>query len=158
MTLAYRNLTGPDIDAVLGDLAELRIEVFREWPYLYDGDLGYEQRYLATYRESSGAVIVAAFSEGQLVGAATGTPMEDHADAFGNAFAGTGIDLPDVFYCAESVLLPAWRGQGAGHVFFELREEHARALGRSLVAFCAVVCHRGSALRSLLASSQSFSI
>ena len=27
-------------------LAELRIQVFREWPYLYEGTLAYEQHYL----------------------------------------------------------------------------------------------------------------
>jgi len=37
------------------------------------------------------------------------------------------------------VLLPAWRGRGAGHRFFDLREEHARRLGRRWSCFCAVV-------------------
>jgi hypothetical protein len=35
--------------------------------------------------------------------------------------------------------LPEFRGQGAGHRFFDLREAHARRLGRRHVAFCSVV-------------------
>lgn len=138
MTLALRTLRGTEVAAALDDLARLRIAVFRDWPYLYDGDLDYERTYMASYRDNRRAVLVGAFAGDRLVGAATGTPMEDHADDFARAFAVQGIALDDIFYCAESVLLPAWRGQGAGHAFFDLREDHARALGRRWSAFCAV--------------------
>lgn len=133
-----RVLTGAALDAALDDVATLRIAVFRDWPYLYDGSLEYERRYLAAYRDSPGAVLAGAFDGARLVGAATGTPLADHADDFAAAFDGTGIDLDTVFYCAESVLLPDWRGRGIGHRFFDLREDHARALGFSRAAFCAV--------------------
>lgn len=132
-------LTGEALEAALDEVARLRIAVFREWPYLYDGDLDYERRYLRAYRESEGAILVGAFDDGRLVGASTGTPMEDHGAEFGAAFAETGLALTDIFYCAESILLPDYRGRGLGHAFFDLREAHARRLGRSHVAFCRVV-------------------
>lgn len=133
-----RVLTGAALDAALDDVARLRITVFRDWPYLYDGSLEYERDYLQTYRDSLGAILVGAFDGARLVGASTGTPMEDHAGDFGAALAGAGVPLEQIFYCAESVLLPAWRGQGLGHAFFDAREAHARQLGRSHVAFCSV--------------------
>jgi len=139
MTIRVEPLTGRSLTAALDELARLRIRVFRDWPYLYDGDLDYERRYLATYRESHGAILVGAFDGERLIGAATGTPMEDHAEAFGAALAGTGLPLETIFYCAESVLLPVHRGHGVGHAFFEHREAHARALGRSHTAFCSVI-------------------
>ena len=139
MSLTFRTLTGADVDAALDDLAALRITVFRDWPYLYDGDLDYERSYMASYRDSRDAILVGAFDGDRIVGAATGTPMEDHADDFAAAFARTGHDLTQIFYCAESVLLPDYRGQGAGHAFFDAREAHARALGRRFSAFCGVV-------------------
>lgn len=132
-------LTGAALEAALDDVARLRITVFRAFPYLYDGDFAYEQRYLQSYRDSRDAVLVGAFDGETLVGAATGTPMEDHASDFAAAFDGTGFDLGEIFYCAESVLLPEYRGRGIGHRFFDLREAHARSLGRRYVAFCGVL-------------------
>ena len=132
-------LTGAALDVALDDVARLRIAVFRDWPYLYDGDLAYERDYLAVYRDNPRAVVVGAFDGDRLIGAATGMPMQDHADDFAAAFAGTGEDLSQIFYCAESVLLAGYRGHGIGHRFFDLREDHARALGLTKAAFCGVV-------------------
>ncbi len=138
MALRIETLTGAALDAALDDVARLRIAVFRDWPYLYDGDLTYERDYLQSYRDSAGAVVVGAFDGEKLVGAATGTPLSDHAEDFAAAFADSGLNLNEIFYCAESVLLPAFRGQGAGHGFFDAREAHARALGFKRAAFCGV--------------------
>jgi GNAT superfamily N-acetyltransferase len=132
-------ITGEALDRALDAVAALRIAVFRAYPYLYDGDPAYERAYLQPYRDSPEAVVVGAWAGDRLVGAATGTPMEDHVDDFSAAFDGTGLALGDIFYCAESVLLPGWRGQGIGHRFFDLREAHARRLGRRYAAFCAVM-------------------
>ncbi|MEQ6249912.1 GNAT family N-acetyltransferase [Sulfitobacter sp. HNIBRBA3233] len=137
--LSTRVLTGAALERALDDVARLRISVFADWPYLYDGDLAYERQYLQTYRDTAQAVLVGAFDGDRLVGASTGTPLTDHADDFAAAFAGTALDLEDIFYCAESILLSAYRGQGIGHRFFDLREAHARANGFSKSCFCAVI-------------------
>jgi GNAT superfamily N-acetyltransferase len=139
MTLEVLALRGEALAAALDDVARLRIAVFRAFPYLYDGDFDYERRYLAPYRDAADAIVVGAFDGARLVGASTGTPMEDHAAEFGAAFAATGVPMAEVFYCAESVLLPEYRGRGIGHAFFDLREAQARALGRTHSAFCAVI-------------------
>jgi GNAT superfamily N-acetyltransferase len=140
-------LSGEALDAALDDLARLRIAVFRAYPYLYDGDLAYERSYIQTYRDSPGAILVGAFDGEKLVGAATGTPMQDHAEDFTDAFDGSGYHVADIFYCAESVLLPEYRGRGLGHRFFDLREDHARSLGLRYSAFCAVMRPHDHALR-----------
>lgn len=132
-------LTGDALVAALPELARLRIDVFRDFPYLYDGDQAYEESYLATYRDSPRAIVVGAFDGDRLVGAATGTPLTDHADDFAAAFDDTGIDPSRVFYCAESVLRPEFRGRGIGHRFFDRREAHAIFNGFETCCFCAVV-------------------
>lgn len=137
MSVTVRALTGADLEALLPELARLRMQVFREWPYLYEGTFEYEHKYLQSYRNSAGAILIGAFDNARLIGAATGTPLEDHADDFAQPLQ--GVALERVFYCAESVLLPAYRGQGLGHRFFELREAHARKLGRAYSMFCAVI-------------------
>ncbi|WP_050605511.1 GNAT family N-acetyltransferase [Ruegeria sp. 6PALISEP08] len=133
-----RPLTGAALESALDDVARLRIKVFHAWPYLYDGDLEYERKYLQSYRDSDKAIVVGAFDKERLIGASTGAPLIDHAEDFAAAFEGTGLDLNDIFYCAESVLLPEYRGQGVGHKFFDEREAHARRLGFSKSAFCSV--------------------
>ena len=138
MSIATHVLTGDAVARALDDVARLRIEVFRDWPYLYEGDLDYERNYLTAY-QSPGAVVVVAENDGRIVGAATGAPMVDHADDFAAAFVGRPEPLTQIFYCAESVLLPEWRGRGLGHAFFDAREDHARVLGLRYAAFCSVI-------------------
>lgn len=138
MTVTTRVLTGEALAAALEDVARLRIRVFRDFPYLYDGDADYESDYLRAY-QSPGAVVVAALDGTRVVGAATGAPMVDHAADFAAAFADRPEPLDQIFYCAESVLLPEYRGQGIGHAFFDAREAHARALGLTHSAFCSVI-------------------
>lgn len=137
--ISVRSLTGADLEASLDAVAGLRIAVFRDWPYLYDGSLEYERDYLQTYRDSPGALLVGAFAGDRLIGASTSTPMEDHAAEFAAPFRSQGIALETILYGAESVLLPEYRGIGLGHRFVDLREAHARAQGRTHVAFCSVI-------------------
>ena len=42
-----RALAGADLEAALDGVADLRITVFRDWPYLYDGSREYEREYKA---------------------------------------------------------------------------------------------------------------
>lgn len=133
-----RLLTGREVSPWLDDVARLRIEVFRAFPYLYDGDLDYERRYLATYAESPHSLFVLAVADGRVVGASTGVPLSDTEAEFQAPFIEQGIALDSVFYFGESVLQQAQRGSGLGHRFFDEREKFARALGKTVTAFCAV--------------------
>lgn len=140
MSLDLHALAGDDIASVLPDLARLRIAVFRDWPYLYDGSLEYEEDYLARFAKAKGAVCVVARCGDLVVGASTGAPMAEEAEEFAAPFRKAGYDLPKIFYCGESVLLKDYRGRGTGHRFFDLREAHARALGGfTHSTFCRVV-------------------
>lgn len=145
MTITVEALTGPDRMApALPALARLRITVFREWPYLYEGTLDYEQDYLDHFSEAEGAVIVVARDGAEIVGAATAAPLGEHTKSFVPLFEARGFDPARIFYCGESVLLPAYRGRGLGHAFFDEREAHARRIrpaGRAFThaTFCGVV-------------------
>lgn len=139
MSLRLETLTGNELAQVIDRVAELRIRVFRDWPYLYDGDLAYERDYLRSYQTTPGAVVIAAWAGKELVGASTALPLSDADPDFATAFEGSAYRLSEIFYCAESVLLPEHRGQGAGHQFFDLREAHARTAGYAYSAFCSVI-------------------
>lgn len=138
MSVEIEVVAGRGIDPWLDSVAQLRIAVFRDFPYLYDGDTAYERDYLATYAGSADSVFVLAIDGGQVVGASTGVPMREAEAEFRRPFLECGLDPGAVFYFGESVLLPAWRGRGIGGRFFDERERHARALGADITAFCAV--------------------
>ncbi|WP_136067334.1 GNAT family N-acetyltransferase [Modicisalibacter radicis] len=129
---------GGDVAPHLEALARLRIRVFRDFPYLYDGDLAYEADYLSRYAECPDSLFVLAFDGDALVGAATGMPLAAECEPFRQPFEGAGIDPRSVFYYGESVLLPDYRGRGIGKAFMAEREDHARRRGFARVAFCAV--------------------
>ncbi len=139
MSLSYQFYRGSEIQVKIEDLAALRISVFREYPYLYDGDLEYEKTYLQTLVRSSGSLVVLVFDAGRVVGASTALPLADEEESFQGPFHRLELRVQDYCYFGESVLLDPYRRQGVGHKFFDLREEHARRLGLLRTCFCSVV-------------------
>ena len=129
-----------DVERHLGALAALRIAVFREYPYLYDGTLAYEERYLRGFAGSPASTLIVARDGERVVGASTAMPLTAHGDrdVMVPALARAGYTAERVYYFGESVLLAAYRGHGIGHRFFDLREEAAREHGFTVAAFCAV--------------------
>lgn len=136
--LTIERLSGDALQDYLSELARLRITVFRDFPYLYDGDRDYEQRYLQTYIQAQDSVIVLARDGERVVGAATAIPLSEETEEVQAPFLAAGYPVEEIFYCGESVLLPEYRGQGAGVAFFTEREAQARELGFRYSCFCAV--------------------
>ncbi len=141
-TLRIETLTGSDpaLARRVPDLADLRITVFREFPYLYDGTHTYEEKYLATYTRCADSVAILVFDGDRVVGASTGLPLAAETEEFQQPFARFGFNPATIFYCGESVLLRDYRGRGVYKEFFAGRERHARKLGGfSTMALCGVV-------------------
>jgi len=137
--ITLRTVSGQALRAHLDDLASLRIAVFREWPYLYDGDEAYERRYIARYAEARGAAAVIACDGERVVGVSTCLPLAEEDEEISAPFRDAGWDLASVFYFGESVLLPRYRGSGIGVAFFREREAWAKRFpGIAWAAFCAV--------------------
>lgn len=130
--------TGAAIERYLDALAALRIGVFREYPYLYEGSLDYEHEYLASYAGSPESLVVVACDGDRVVGASTALPLTLHSDDVVPPLVRAGYDPATVYYFGESVLEPAYRGRGLGSRFFEERERWARELGFAVATFCAV--------------------
>lgn len=136
--LTLEVVSGDGLSSVLEDLAALRITVFREFPYLYQGTHDYEARYLRSYADAAWGVVVVARDRHRIIGASTAMPLARHSDGVAETMARAGYTIDQVYYLGESVLLPPYRGRGLGHRFFEQREDAARRFGFLHAAFCAV--------------------
>ena len=131
-------LAGDAVASAIPDLARLRIAVFRDFPYLYDGDLDYERKYLQKFVHLPESTLVVARDSDAIVGASTALPMMKAGEAVIAPFRAQGLDPTEYYYFGESVLLPTYRGQGIGVAFFARREARARELGFRYATFCAV--------------------
>lgn len=138
-SLRISTFSGSQIAEFVPDLAKLRIEVFREYPYLYEGSLDYESEYLLSYARTERSVFVIALDGEEVVGVSTGLPMSDADLDFQKPFEAAGLDIGSVFYFGESVLRSEYRGSGVGSRFMRERGSFARALGGfRFCTFCAV--------------------
>lgn len=121
-------------------IATLRMKVFHDFPYLYDGSYDYEKRYLQTYFSCPESFLCLCWNGDNLVGATTGVPLQYEEAAFQKTFLDHGIPPNEVFYFGESILLGEYRGRGLGKQFFIERERFATSLRPfGYLSFCAVI-------------------
>jgi len=131
-------LRGHELSARIEALADLRVTVFREWPYLYEGTREYESHYLGVYLRSPRSLTVLVHDADRCIGATTVVPLADAGADAQRPFVEGGHAIERIDYFGESVVLPEYRGRGLGVLFFEKREAHAREHGLDFCAFCAV--------------------
>nr|WP_314876559.1 GNAT family acetyltransferase [uncultured Pseudomonas sp.] len=137
--MEIRLLHGAAIAPFLAELGQLRLQVLRDYPFLYDGTGEGEAGYIAGHTRSERSLLVLAQAHGQVVGASLGLPLADTTDALKEPFVARGQDPARVFYFAQSWVLPAYRGQGLGVRFFIERESYAHKLADfDVCAFCSV--------------------
>jgi GNAT superfamily N-acetyltransferase len=137
--LQWITCRGAEIHPYLAAAADLRLTVFREFPYLYDGTLDNEEKYLSHYAQSEQSFFALVLNQDRVVGISTGLPLVDADECFQAPFIERDWGLEEVFYLGESCLLREYRGRGWGHAFFDAREAFARELGARKTAFCSVL-------------------
>lgn len=138
MSVSVTCITGHEAAHYLDDVARLRIRVFRDFPYLYDGDLAYEEEYLERYLQAPNFALILAQDGNTVVGASTCLPLSQEISEIQLPLIEAGYPASDIIYLGESVLDKMYRGQGIGKAFFHEREAHGRRLKKSLASFCAV--------------------
>lgn len=138
--LSFITKTGSEISGVFDDLAKLRIAVFRDFPYLYEGSAAYEKEYLQTYANAERALLFAVYDGEEMVGATTCIPLSDEMPEIQKPLLDAGYKVNEIFYFGESILLQSYRGLGLGHKFFDVREAHARSFNQYKIScFCSVI-------------------
>lgn len=137
-SLKFLNVNGPNLKPYIKDLAKLRMTVFRDYPYLYDGDLGYEEQYLQHYLDCSECLTIFVQDGDAIVGASTAISLKHEVGEVLKPFLENGEPIDKICYFGESVLLPNYRGKRIGHRFFQEREAFAASLHLPLTCFCIV--------------------
>lgn len=146
--LTFKAFLSREIENVLDGLSSLRITVFRDFPYLYEGSRDYEKKYLNRYIEARSSALFCIFDKSDLVGASTVLKLSEEDSAIQSPFAKNGNDLNAIYYFGESLLLKPYRGLGLGHYFFDAREDFAKKdKSCKLTTFCAVERQVGHPLR-----------
>jgi GNAT superfamily N-acetyltransferase len=136
--LNFEIYRGKEIDKIMDPLAQLRIGVFREYPYLYDGDLAEEQEYLSRYLDIKDSFVLMVFDKGQAIGATTASPLIEEYEDFRIAYEKGSINSKEVFYFGESMLIPAYRGLGLYKIFMRERQNAAKQRGAKMCSFLSV--------------------
>ncbi len=132
-------LTGAVIAEKLDDLATLRLDIFLEYPYLYQGRREDELAYLYTYAEKPEACVILAYDGPAVIGAATGMPLIHEDTQLLEAFADTAYSLNEIYYVGELLFRPAYRNSGLGQKLLAQMESHVLSLGRYHKLTCATV-------------------
>lgn len=133
-----RTTHGKEIERYIPDLARLRITIFREYPYLYDGTIEDEKPYLQRYVDCKESLVVLIFDENKIVGASTALPLKNELDFIQKPFIQNSFDLKDYCYFGESILEKSYRGKGLYRQLFEEREKHAKSIKASHTCFAEV--------------------
>ena len=137
--MIYKTFKSKEIESVFDDLARLRITVFKDFPYLYEGTIEYEKEYLKIYSKSDRSFLFTVYDGDKMVGATTCIPLTDETEEVKKPFLDLGMDIDSIFYFGESILLSQYRGLGIGNRFFDERETHAEHFGTfKMTCFCAV--------------------
>ena len=131
-------LSGTAIGDALDYLAMLRLDIFPEYPYLYQGGRDDELTYLGTYAKTPDACVILAYDGWTVVGAATGMPLIHEDAQMLKAFDGTAFSLNEAYYVGELLFRPTYRNGGLGRKLLDRFEGHIRSLGYRMLT-CATV-------------------
>ena len=139
MTVTVRFFAGAAMRSWLPALARLRVAVFRDWPYLYDGAAETGQAEPSALARSPRGGLAVAFDGTEPVGCASCLPLADAEAVIQAPFRAAGRDPARYCHFGEAVLLARYRGQGIGVTFFRQREAHARQnADADYACFCAI--------------------
>jgi hypothetical protein len=132
-------LKGTEVIPYLQKLAELRIDFYRNYPYLYEGNITDEKAYLSMYAKSKDSLLVIAKNGDDIVGAVTGIPMLESKEENKQLFAQKQIPAEHIFYLGELVLSQDYQNNTIQESLYLQLENAVKELEKySLLAVCEI--------------------
>lgn len=140
---SYELSTGEDILDKVRDIALFRIKYFKDYPYLYEGSLEYEEEYLCEYSKDQKSLVITIHNkEKKIVGVSTSIPLISSAKIVTTAkdlFLSSGLNPSNFFYYGEIILDYSIRQKGLSRKIYNLQDMHAHRLGYRSIAIATVI-------------------
>ena len=119
----FEILVGHQIISVIEQIAKLRIDIFAEYPYLYDGCMSYETDYLSKFASTEQSFLVVMKDGNNIVGVLTALPLANEQLSVIRPFVNNIYPINSIFYFSDVIMYPNYRGNGYATKIFELAEK-----------------------------------
>jgi GNAT superfamily N-acetyltransferase len=122
-------------------LSEMRIKAFKEFPYLYVGNVKDDLYYTSCYTMKHG-LLVLAFQDDNIIGIYSAMPMNTPTcflEDWSRHLAAEGIDVNKCFYAGELIVDPAFQQRGIGFQLFKRLVLEVDQLGYDTLAGVTVI-------------------
>ncbi len=103
---------GDHLEQLIPEIAKARLELFKEFPYLYEGTYENESKYLKDFACNPKSIILTAHEGDKLIAFVTATAVEsgfELTEAIKDLMQGQGIDTGKYFYISEMMVYPEFR-------------------------------------------------
>jgi GNAT superfamily N-acetyltransferase len=132
-------LTQEKMEPLLPFIATLRINIFKEYPYLYDGDFKEEMDDLEHCAQLPNNALAIAYYKDIPVGFLYGIPLIEFASHFENPvidlFKNKNLDPTTCYYFGDIIILPEHRGNHLSKELFDTLEAYAQKQGYNSASF-----------------------
>lgn len=139
--IQFERLYGSEAKTCMDILASFRIQYFREFPYLYEGNMDYELIYLDGFFSNPEACLIIGREFEQPIVVSTSIPLLSDYEivkSAENIFAADGLRASEFMYFGEIIIVPQHRGQGLTKRIFAQQEETALKNGYTSTCYLAV--------------------
>lgn len=119
-------------------LADLRVRIFREFPYLYDGTVEDECSNLRAYANSANSLITVMYDGIRHIAAMSCLPMQDAWGELVDNLSTQAVNISECLYIGEILMEKTHRGMGLGSRLFDFARMHAVRLNMKKLCFFSV--------------------
>lgn len=113
--VSYKIYSGKEVISLIPIIAQMRIDEFKNYPYLYHGNLEYEKEYLRGFTLNAHSCLIVACEANKIIGLVTALPLKSGAAIVKDTeelFTRAGLNSETFFYLGEFIIDKNFRGRG----------------------------------------------
>ncbi len=134
----FKLLVGNELQNILPFMAQQRMAVFRDYPYLYEGNPNVEHEYLKWFASLPHSSVIMAYLDGKPIGWISGTGFADfdvHFKGSNELLKKNGYDSRKFYYIPEAIIVSEHRDTLLLEELHTLIAKHAKTLHYSALCF-----------------------